>query len=528
MPKVLISDKMSNQATEIFHQRGIEVDVKTQLSDDELLAIIGEYDGLAIRSSTTATPALIEAGAAGNLKVIGRAGIGVDNVDQGAATAKGIVVMNTPFGNSITTAEHTISMMMALARQIPLANHSTQAGKWEKSKFMGVELRGKTLGLVGAGNIGGIVATLALGLKMKVVAFDPFLNEEKAKELGVKKLDLDSLLAQADFISVHTPLTDQTRHLLGAKNIAKCKKGVRLINCARGGIIDEKALLAALNDGRVAGAALDVFEQEPAKENILFGHESVICTPHLGASTSEAQEKVALQLAEQMSDYLLHGAITNALNMPSVSAEEAPILKPYMELAQDLGGFLGQINEGSLEQITISYCGHAAHLNIKPITQIMIASLLGPSMDGVNMVNAELKAKRRGIKISEVRTETCEDYRTLVKLEIITTQGKLSIHGTLYSATTPRIVAINDIQVELNLEGNMIYVLNNDRPKLVGNVGTLIGNAGLNIGTFALGRAAEGGMAISVLKLDAKPPADLLSALQGLDNVLQVMPLSFE
>ena len=351
MPKVLISDKMSPKAAEIFRARGIEVHEKTGLSKDELIAIIGDYDGLAIRSSTKATKEVLAA--ATNLKVVGRAGIGVDNVEIPAATARGIVVMNTPFGNSITTAEHAIALMFALARQLPEADASTQAGKWEKNRFMGVELTGKTLGLIGAGNIGSIVADRALGLKMKVIAYDPFLTPERAKDIGIEKVMLDDLLTRADFITLHTPLTDSTRNILSADNLAKTKKGIRIINCARGGLIDEAALKAGLDSGHIGGAALDVFVEEPATSSPLFNTPNFISTPHLGASTDEAQVNVAIQVAEQMSDFLLTGSVTNALNMPSLSAEDAPRLKPYMALAEQLGSLIGQLVADGIQSVTV-------------------------------------------------------------------------------------------------------------------------------------------------------------------------------
>ena len=332
--RVLISDKLSPAAIAIFKERGVEVDFRPGLDKGELARIIADYDGLAIRSATKVTAKLLER--ATKLKVIGRAGIGVDNVDIPAATARGVIVMNTPFGNSITTAEHAIALMFALARQIPTADASTQAGKWEKNRFMGVEVTGKTLGVIGCGNIGSIVASRGLGLKMRVVAFDPFLSAERAAEIGVEKLELNDLLARADFITLHTPLTPQTRNILSAENLAKTKKGVRIINCARGGLVDEGALCAALDSGHVAGAALDVFVEEPATANPLFGCANFIATPHLGASTNEAQENVALQVAEQMSDYLTRGAISNAVNFPSITAEEAPRLRPFIALAEGL------------------------------------------------------------------------------------------------------------------------------------------------------------------------------------------------
>ena len=395
MPKVLISDKMDPRAAQIFRERGVEVDEITGKTPDELKAIIGDYDGLAIRSSTKVTPAILDA--APRLKVVGRAGIGVDNVDIPAASARGVVVMNTPFGNSITTAEHAIALMFALARQLPEADASTQAGKWEKNRFMGVELTGKTLGLIGAGNIGSIVADRARGLKMRVIAFDPFLTPERAVEIGVEKVDLDGLLARADFITLHTPLTDQTRNILSAKNLARTKKGVRIINCARGGLIDEAALKAGLDSGHIAGAALDVFVEEPAKASPLFGTPGFVSTPHLGASTTEAQVNVAIQVAEQMADFLVSGGVTNALNMPSLSAEEAPKLKPYMALAEKLGSLVGQLATGAISGVSVETEGAAAQLNNKPITSAVLAGFLGTQTATVNMVNAPVIARDRGL-----------------------------------------------------------------------------------------------------------------------------------
>src|SRR4051812_14540282 len=395
MPRVLIADKLSPAAVAIFKERGVDADVKTGLSKDELLKIIGDYDGLAVRSATKADKDVLAA--AKRLKVIGRAGIGVDNVDIPAATAAGVVVMNTPFGNSITTAEHAIAMMFALARQLPAADASTQAGKWEKNRFMGVELYAKTLGLIGAGNIGGIVADRANGLKMKVVAYDPFLSAERAVEIGVEKVELEDLLARADIITLHTPLTDKTRNILSAENLAKTRKGVLIVNCARGGLVDEAALRKGLDSGHIGGAAFDVFTVEPAKENVLFGSDKVVATPHLGASTNEAQENVALQVAEQISDYLLTGAVTNALNSPSVNAEEAPRLKPYIALAERLGAFAGQMVDVGLKAIDIAFEGEVAKLNTRPLAAAALSGVLKPILEEVNMVSAPAVAKERGI-----------------------------------------------------------------------------------------------------------------------------------
>src|SRR5690349_11018956 len=438
-PKVLISDKMDPNAARIFQERGCDVDVITGKTPEELKEIIGQSDGLAIRSPTKVTKEIIDA--ATNLKVIGRAGIGVDNVDIPYASSKGIVVMNTPFGNSITTAEHAIALMFALARQLPDANAQTQAGKWEKNRFMGVELTGKTLGLIGAGNIGSIVADRALGLRMKVIAYDPFLSPERAVEMGVEKVDLDALLARADFITLHTPLTDQTRNILSAENLAKTKKGVRIVNCARGGLIDEAALKQMLDSGHVAGAALDVFETEPAKDSPLFGTPNFICTPHLGASTNEAQVNVALQVAEQLSDYLVNGGVTNALNMPSLSAEEAPKLRPYMALAENLGSLVGQLAHGNLDKISIEVEGAAAQLNPKPITGAVLAGLMRQYSDTVNMVNAPFLAKERGLDVREVRHDREGVYHTLLRVTVATSRGDRSVAGTLFG-TQARLVEI--------------------------------------------------------------------------------------
>lgn len=524
-PKVLISDDLSPRAIEIFKERGLQVDVKIGLKPDELIDIIADYEGLAIRSATKVTPKVLEA--AKKLKVIGRAGIGVDNVDVPAATARGVCVMNTPFGNSITTAEHAIAMMMALAREIPQADHSTQAGKWEKSRFMGVEVYAKTLGIIGCGNIGSIVADRAQGLKMRVIAFDPFLSPERAREMGVEKVDLDTLLARADFISLHTPLTDQTRNILDKAALAKCRKGVRIVNCARGGLIVEQDLKDALDSGHVAGAALDVFLVEPAKQNILFGHPRLIATPHLGASTSEAQENVALQVAEQMSDYLLVGAVTNALNMASVTAEEAPRLNPYMKLADQLGAFAGQLTETGLKKVTIEYEGHVAQLNTRPLSAIVLQGLLHPLMDSVNMVNAPIVAKERGIEVTEIKHDRPSDYATLMRVTVQTEQRTRDVAGTLFADHRPRIVKIKGISIDAELGPHMLYVTNDDKPGFIGRLGSVLGDAGINIATFHLGRSAPGEDAIALVEVDGALPDAVLDKIKDLPSVRQAKALKF-
>jgi D-3-phosphoglycerate dehydrogenase / 2-oxoglutarate reductase len=524
-PKVLISDQMDPKAEQIFRERGCDVDVITGKTPEELKAIIGQYDGLAIRSTTKLTKELIEA--ATNLKVVGRAGIGVDNIDIPAASVKGIVVMNTPFGNSITTAEHAIALMFALARQLPEADASTQAGKWEKNRFMGVEVTGKTLGLIGAGNIGAIVASRALGLRMKVVAYDPFLTPERAIEMGVEKADLDTLLGKADFITLHTPLTDQTRNILSAENIAKCKPGVRIINCARGGLIDEVALKAALDSGQVGGAALDVFATEPAKESPLFGTPNFISTPHLGASTDEAQVNVAIQVAEQLSDYLVHGGVTNALNMPSLSSEEAPKLKPYMALAEQLGSLIGQLAHDNLTKIAIEVEGAAAQLNIKPITGAVLAGLMRRYSDTVNMVNAPFLAKERGLDVSEIRHDREGVYHTLVRVTVQTENGERSVAGTLFGNATPRLVELFGVMVEADLTGDMLYIVNEDAPGFIGRLGSTLGEAGINIGTFHLGRQEAGGVAVLLLSVDTPVQVETLETIHALPGVKRAMALKF-
>jgi D-3-phosphoglycerate dehydrogenase len=525
MPKVLISDKMSPRATEIFKARGIEVDVTTGMSPEELIAAIPAYDGLAIRSATKVTPAVLEA--AKSLKVIGRAGIGVDNVDLPAATARGIVVMNTPFGNSITTAEHAVALMFALARQLPEADRSTQAGKWEKSRFMGVELTGKTLGIIGCGNIGAIVAERGIGLKMKVIAFDPFLAPERARELGVAKVELDELLRRADFITLHTPLTDATRHMIDAATIAKMKPGVRIINCARGGLVVEADLKAAIKSGHVAGAALDVFEDEPAKQNALFGAENFVATPHLGASTEEAQENVAVQVAEQIADFLLEGAVVNAINMPSMSADEAAKLAPYMKLAHLLGSFAGQLTESGLLKVAIEYQGEAANLNNTPMTATLLEGLLSPVLETVNMVNAPVIARERDVEVTEIKHAKAVDYQTRIKLTVTTEKRVRSVCGTLFGGDKPRIIDIEGIELEAELSPHMLFTRNDDLPGLIGALGSILGEAGLNIATFNLGRDKPGGIAIALIAADDEIDEEVLKKVTALPHITQAKVLRF-
>lgn len=526
-PKVLISDKLSPAAVQIFRDRGIDVDFQPDLGKDKakLLEVIGQYDGLAIRSATKATEKIIAA--ATNLKVIGRAGIGVDNVDIPAASKKGIIVMNTPFGNSITTAEHAISMMMAVARQIPEANTSTHAGKWEKSRFMGVELTGKTLGVIGAGNIGSIVIDRAQGLKMKVVAYDPFLSQERAVEIGVEKVELDDLLARADFITMHVPLTDQTRNILSAENIVKLKKGVRIVNCARGGLVDEAALADALKAGHVAGAAFDVFAVEPATDSPLFNLPNVVVTPHLGAATTEAQENVALQVAEQMSDYLLTGAVQNALNMPSVTAEEAKIMGPWIKLTGHLGNFIGQMTDEPIKAINILFDGEASEMNLKALTAATIAGIMTKANPDTNMVSAPVTAKERGIKVSTTKQDQSGAFEGYVKVTVVTEKRERSVAGTVFSDGKPRFIQIKGINIDAEIGQHMVYTTNEDVPGIIGTLGTTMGANSVNIANFTLGRSAAQGEAIALLYVDEPVPAPAIKALEDTGLFQQVKPLTF-
>ena len=527
MAKVLISDNLSARAADIFKERGIEVDFKPGMAPDDLLASIAAYDGLAVRSATKVTAEVLDAGQ--NLKVVGRAGIGVDNIDVAAATARGVIVMNTPFGNSITTAEHTIAMMLALARQIPAANASTHAGKWEKNRFMGVELTSKTLGIIGCGNIGSIVADRALGLKMKVIAYDPYLTPERATDLGVEKVALNELFARADFITLHVPLTDATGNIIDAKAIKKMRKGVRIINCARGGLIVEKDLKKALDSGQVAAAAIDVFPEEPATESPFFGMEQLVVTPHLGASTIEAQENVALQVAAQMSDFLTTGAVENALNMPSFSAEDAPRLMPYMQLAEQLGAFAGQLIRTGVKSATIEYQGHVAELNTRPLTAVVLKGLLTPLLElaSVNMVNAPVIARERNIDVTEVKQERAADYQTLIRLTVETEKRKRSFSGTLFGGDKPRIVDVNGISLEAELGPNILYVHNKDKPGFIGNLGRTLGDAGVNIATFHLGRAKAGADAIALVNVDQPVTDDIIKKVRAIPHVVQAQALVF-
>ena len=527
-PKVLVSDKLSETAIQVFRDRGIDVAFDPDIGKDKdrLLKAIGDYDGLTIRSATKVSDKLLSA--AEHLKVIGRAGIGVDNVDIPAASKRGVIVMNTPFGNSITTAEHAIAMMFAVARQIPQASVSTHQGKWEKSRFLGVELTAKTLGVIGAGNIGAIVCERALALKMKVIAFDPFLSEERAEKIGVTKVGLHELLGRSDFITLHVPLTDKTRNILSADAIERLKPGVRIVNCARGGLVDEDALAAALKSGRVAGAAFDVFAVEPAIESPLFNLPNVVATPHLGAATTEAQENVALQIAEQMSDFLLTGAVSNALNMPSVTAEEAKVMGPWLRLAGHLGSFVGQLTDEPIRAINILHNGQVTEMNTAALNAAAVAGILKATNPEVNMVSAPVIAKDRGIDVSTTTQEKTGVFDAYIKLTVVTDDRERSIAGTVFSDGKPRFIQIKGITIDAAIGENMLYTTNNDVPGIIGTLGLTLGKNGVNIANFTLGRSAKGEDAIALLYVDDPVPMEVIKQLEATKLFTQVRPLQFE
>ena len=522
--KVLIADKMSPLAEEVFANNNVAYDVKTGLKPEELMEIIGDYAGLAMRSSTNITQEILAK--APNLKVIARAGIGVDNVDIEAATNNGTIVMNTPFGNTITTAEHAIAMMFAIARKIPKANSSTQLGKWEKSKFMGVEITGKTLGVIGAGNIGSIVIKKALGLGMKVIAFDPFLSEEKASQLGVVKKELGELLSLSDFITLHVPLLDATRNIIAKEALAKMKSTAYLINCARGGLVNEEDLREALDNGVIAGAAFDVFVKEPARENILFGSDKIICTPHLGASTIEAQDNVAIQAAEQIANFLNNGVVENSLNIPAISLEDAKFLNPYLALGDDLGGFLGNLADSPIKKIKITYTGGVTELNTKPITSTIIKSILSSQISGINIVNSKAVAQKRAIEIEDILSSKKSNYNSSISINIITEKEELSIVGTLFAGFS-RIVKINGVRLEAEINNKILYLENQDKPGLIGEVGKFLGDMQVNIANFHLGRNyQDSGNAIALISIDGDLNDDSLSKISKMDSVIKVKLLN--
>jgi D-3-phosphoglycerate dehydrogenase len=520
--KVLVSDPLSKKGLEILERaKDLKYDLKPGLSPEELKNIIPEYDGIIIRSETKLKADIIEAGM--RLKVIGRAGIGLDNVDLSTATKKGIVVMNTPQENAIAAAEHTIAMIFSISRKIPQATGSMKAGKWEKKKFMGVELYNKTLGLIGIGVIGTIVADRARGLKMKVIGYDPYLSKEVAEKKGVDLVSFDELLSRSDFITVHTPLTEETRNLIDKNTFNKMKEGVILVNCARGGIINEKDLYDAIKGGKVAGAALDVFEKEPAIGNPLLELEEVVSTPHLGASTGEAQENVSIAIAQQIVDYMTLGEARNAVNMPAVSPDILPFLRPYLRLGEKLGSFLGQISNYAIEEVGIEYHGEVMEYGTKPITISVLKGLLTPFVgETVNFVNATVMAKERGIKVTESTSVRTEDFASLIALTARSKMEQNYIAGTLFGKKELRIVKLNDFFIEALPEGYILLVNNYDKPGVIGNLGNALGSRNINIATMQFGRDRVGGNAISLLHLDAPLPPGMLGEILRLPNIISV------
>jgi len=525
MTRVLISDNISEKGIEILRNTpGIEVDVNTGLSKEELRDKINDYHGLAIRSATKVTADILEA--AKNLRVIGRAGIGLDNVDVPAATKKGIVVMNAPEGNMTTTAEHAISMMLALSRNIPQATASMKAGKWEKKRFMGRELSNKTLGIIGLGRIGSIVADRAKGLKMNVIAYDPFILQEKVHDMGIEQVSLDELFTRSHYITLHIPFSEETKNIIDGKALKKMNDGAMIINCARGGIIDEKALYEAIKDGKIAGVALDVFEKEPPDNNPLFDLEEVICTPHLGASTDEAQENVAVAITEQLANYLLYGTIKNAVNVPSVSSETISRMKPYMDMAEKLGCFQSQLESGALEEIIIEYNGDIAELDVTPITTSMLTGILRPILgDVINFVNAPIIARERGIKVVESKSRQSEDFTSLITTRVRSTKGENSIAGTLFGKKEPRVIWVNQFRVEAIPQGNMLLFSTIDRPGVIGNIGNILGNMKINIANMQFGREEIGGKAIVILNIDSPLSKETLEKFTQLPNIISVKQL---
>ena len=524
--KVLVSDNLSELGVKILRDaEGIEVDVKVGLSPEELKEVIGEYHGLAVRGATKVTADVIAA--ATNLKVVGRAGTGLDNVDIPAASKRGIVVMNTPGGNTVTTAEHTLSMMMALVRNIPQANASMKQAKWEKKKFSGMEIFNKTLGVVGLGKIGSVVSDRAMGLGMHVIAYDPFLSEEQAKQMGIRVGSLDEVFKEADIITLHVPLTDETRGVINAKNIAKMRNGVRIVNCSRGPVINEDDLADAIESGKVAGAAIDVYSVEPPGKTRLISLDQVICTPHLGASTQEAQDNVAIAVADQIRDYLVNGTIRNAVNAPAVSGEALVTLQPYLDLSQRLGSFLGQIVQTGIKSVEAQYSGDVTEMALKPITTSFLTGLLTPIMqDDVNQVNAPMVAAERGIVISETRVSKAENFLSLLRYKVVTERSEHIVEGTLFGKSEPRMVRYGGFRGEFDLSGDLILIDGVDKPGVIGKVGATLGDKGVNISHFQFARQEQGGPALLFLNTDSKAGDEALEALKALDNVVSVRRLT--
>jgi len=517
--KVLVSDKLSDNGLEILGNCSkIEVDVNIGMSPDELIKTIPDYDGIIIRSGTKVTADVIDA--ADRLKVVGRAGAGVDNVDIPSASKKGIAVENTPGGNTQTTGEHTFALLIALARNIPQGTASIKNGEWNR-KLIGTELKGKTLGLIGFGRVGSVVVQSAKGFFMECIAYDPFISKEKADEMGVTLCEVDDILKKSDFITVHTPLTDKTRHMISTKQFEMMKNGVRIINCARGGIIDEEALLKAIDSGKVAGAALDVFENEPpSADDPIVKNSKVICTPHLGASTNEAQENVAIAVANQMVAYAESGAIINAVNVPAVDPEILKRIEPYLTLGEKIGSLLAQITDGSIKEIEIASSGDIADVDIKPLsTSVLKGFLSNISDDGVNFVNAPFIAEERGIVVKSSSSSSAHNFTGLLTVKVITENMEQSVSGTIFGRKEPRIVNINGVYVEAVPEGSVLVFTNIDKPGVIGAVGTALGRHGVNIGQFRLGRSDDLGTAISLVNIDAPITDEALEDIKALENI---------
>jgi D-3-phosphoglycerate dehydrogenase / 2-oxoglutarate reductase len=524
--KVLISDPLSEQGLERLRAYAdLDIDLRPKLPVEELIRIIPNYHGLIIRSGTKVTQPVIAA--ATNLRVIGRAGIGVDNVDVEAATKQGIVVMNTPGGNNVTTAEHTISLMLAVARNIPQANLSLRAGRWEREKFTGSEICNKVLGLIGLGNIGAIVADRALGLKMRVLAFDPFVSPETAAKLGVEIASLDEIYANADFITVHTPLTKETRGLIGTEAFAKMKKGVRIINCARGGIVDETALAEAIKSKKVAGAALDVFVDEPPpNDHPLLKLDQVVATPHLGAATDEAQINVAIAIADQVGNFLSNGVIQNAVNFPALTAKQLAILQPYLTIGEKLGSFLAQIDPNAPQEVQIEYSGDIVEYDVAAATAAVLRGILSPVLESpVNYVNAPFIARERGVRVLESRSNQPSDFLNSVIVKLTTDAGTNTVEGAVFSNKAVRLVRLNAFHLEAVPEGYILVIHNNDVPGVVGAMGTLLGKHNINIASLELGREKTGGKAIALIHVDGQIPAAVLTELQALEPILSAQQI---
>jgi D-3-phosphoglycerate dehydrogenase / 2-oxoglutarate reductase len=525
MKRVLVSDSMASEVAEILgNTPDIQVDVKTGMKPDELKAVIKDYDALIVRSSTKVTADIIDA--AVKLCAIGRAGAGVDNIDIPAASKRGIVVMNTPGGNTVTTGEHAIALMVSLARKIPQATASMKAGKWEKSKFMGNEYCNKTLGVIGLGRVGAVVADRAIGLKMNVIAHDPFISPDVAEKMGVQMVGLDELYANADFITVHSPLSQETGNLINEESFAKMKKGVFLIHCARGGIVNEKALYNALKSGKVAGAAIDVFEEEPTKNMDLIGLDNVICTPHLGASTDEAQTNVAIAIAHQIAAYFATGEIKGAVNFPSVSADVMAAIRPYLDMAEKLGAFQAQLLTGAIQEVAIEYSGEILNHNVAPVTISLIKGLLAPILtETVNYINAPVVARERGIKVVEIKSTETKDYTSMITLTVKTSKETSQTAGAVFGKNDPRIVQVNEFSVEIAPEGNMLAVSNEDMPGVIGKLGTTLGNNNVNIARLHLSRDAGAKKALVILNTDSPVGSDVLEKLRKLPHVISVTPI---